>query len=53
MTQPPAATRYQAMPYQRCGRSGLQLPAIEAALGGLRQRTFSATELDRIDRILA
>jgi L-glyceraldehyde 3-phosphate reductase len=28
----PATTRYEAMPYRRCGRSGLQLPAISLGL---------------------
>jgi L-glyceraldehyde 3-phosphate reductase len=28
----PAADRYDAMPYRRCGRSGLQLPAISLGL---------------------
>jgi L-glyceraldehyde 3-phosphate reductase len=28
----PAANRYQAMVYRRCGRSGLQLPAISLGL---------------------
>jgi L-glyceraldehyde 3-phosphate reductase len=28
----PAATRYDAMPYRRCGRSGLLLPAISLGL---------------------
>ena len=28
MTYAPAADRYERMPYNRCGRSGLQLPAI-------------------------
>ena len=28
----PAATRYDAMPYRRCGRSGLKLPAISLGL---------------------
>ena len=28
----PAATRYEAMPYQRCGRSGVKLPAISLGL---------------------
>jgi len=28
----PAATRYQAMVYRRCGRSGLQLPALSLGL---------------------
>ena len=27
-----AATRYDAMPYRRCGRSGLKLPAISLGL---------------------
>ncbi|MCU0831459.1 MAG: L-glyceraldehyde 3-phosphate reductase [Rhizobiaceae bacterium] len=28
----PAADRYSAMPYRRCGRSGLQLPAVSLGL---------------------
>jgi L-glyceraldehyde 3-phosphate reductase len=28
----PASARYEAMPYRRCGRSGLQLPAISLGL---------------------
>ena len=32
MTYVPAADRYDAMPYRRCGRSGLQLPAISLGL---------------------
>ena len=32
MTYSPAATRYDTMPYRRCGRSGLQLPAISLGL---------------------
>ena len=32
MPYQPAASRYQAMVYRRCGRSGLQLPAISLGL---------------------
>ncbi len=32
MTYQPAAQRYDAMTYQRCGRSGLKLPAISLGL---------------------
>ena len=32
MTYVPADQRYEAMPYRRCGRSGLQLPAISLGL---------------------
>jgi L-glyceraldehyde 3-phosphate reductase len=32
MTYVPAERRYDAMPYRRCGRSGLQLPAISFGL---------------------
>jgi len=32
MTYVPAEPRYEAMPYRRCGRSGLQLPAISLGL---------------------
>ncbi|MEA2136160.1 MAG: L-glyceraldehyde 3-phosphate reductase [Solirubrobacteraceae bacterium] len=32
MTYLPAADRYEPMPYRRCGRSGLQLPAISLGL---------------------
>jgi L-glyceraldehyde 3-phosphate reductase len=32
MTYVPAADRYDAMPYRRCGRSGLKLPAISLGL---------------------
>ena len=32
MTYLPAADRYQPMPYRRCGRSGLQLPAFSLVL---------------------
>ena len=32
MTYVPAEHRYEAMPYRRCGRSGLQLPAISLGL---------------------
>jgi L-glyceraldehyde 3-phosphate reductase len=32
MTYVPAADRYEAMPYRRCGRSGLKLPAISLGL---------------------
>jgi L-glyceraldehyde 3-phosphate reductase len=32
MTYIPAASRYDAMPYRRAGRSGLQLPAISVGL---------------------
>jgi len=32
MPYQPAATRYDAMPYRRCGRSGLKLPAISLGL---------------------
>jgi L-glyceraldehyde 3-phosphate reductase len=32
MTHVPADDRYEAMPYRRCGRSGLQLPAISLGL---------------------
>jgi L-glyceraldehyde 3-phosphate reductase len=28
----PAADRYDRMPYRRCGRSGLQLPAVSLGL---------------------
>ena len=29
---PPASTRYDSMPYARCGRSGLKLPAVSLGL---------------------
>ena len=32
MTYIPAETRYDAMPYRRCGRSGLKLPALSLGL---------------------
>jgi L-glyceraldehyde 3-phosphate reductase len=32
MTYVPAPDRYDAMPYRRCGRSGLQLPALSLGL---------------------
>jgi len=32
MTYVPAEHRYDAMPYRRCGRSGLQLPAVSLGL---------------------
>jgi L-glyceraldehyde 3-phosphate reductase len=32
MTHVPAADRYDAMPYRRCGRSGLSLPAVSLGL---------------------
>ena len=32
MPYQPAANRYQAMVYRRCGRSGLQLPALSLGL---------------------
>ena len=32
MPYTPAATRYQEMPYRRCGNSGLLLPAISLGL---------------------
>jgi L-glyceraldehyde 3-phosphate reductase len=32
MTYVPAADRYDAMPYRRCGRSGIKLPAISLGL---------------------
>jgi len=32
MTYVPASDRYDAMPYRRCGRSGLKLPAISLGL---------------------
>ena len=32
MSYEPAADRYDRMPYRRCGRSGLQLPAISLGL---------------------
>ncbi len=32
MTYIPAETRYDAMPYRRCGRSGLMLPAVSLGL---------------------
>ena len=32
MPYTPAPTRYDAMPYNRCGRSGLKLPAISLGL---------------------
>ena len=32
MSYEPAEHRYDAMPYRRCGRSGLQLPAISLGL---------------------
>lgn len=32
MTYRPSDTRYDSMPYQRCGRSGLQLPTIALGL---------------------
>src|SRR3954467_15583526 len=32
MTYRAAETRYEAMPYRRCGRSGIQLPAISLGL---------------------
>ena len=32
MTYVPAESRYESMPYRRCGRSGLQLPAISLGL---------------------
>jgi L-glyceraldehyde 3-phosphate reductase len=32
MTYVPAADRYDAMPYRRCGRSGISLPAISLGL---------------------
>ena len=32
MTYVPAETRYDTMPYRRCGKSGLKLPAISFGL---------------------
>src|ERR687896_1771584 len=32
MTYAPAEHRYEAMPYRRCGRGGLKLPAISLGL---------------------
>ena len=32
MSHTPSATRYETMPYRRCGRSGLKLPAISLGL---------------------
>ncbi|MEP3035074.1 MAG: aldo/keto reductase, partial [Pseudoruegeria sp.] len=32
MTYHPADTRYDSMPYRRCGRSGLKLPAVSLGL---------------------
>ena len=32
MSYEPASTRYDSMPYNRCGRSGLKLPAISLGL---------------------
>lgn len=32
MTYQPSATRYQNMPYRRCGKSGILLPAISLGL---------------------
>jgi len=32
MTYAPSGTRYEKMPYRRCGRSGLKLPAISLGL---------------------
>jgi L-glyceraldehyde 3-phosphate reductase len=32
MSHAPAADRYDAMPYRRCGRSGLQLPVVSLGL---------------------
>ena len=32
MAYDPAADRYEKMPYRRCGRSGLKLPAISLGL---------------------
>lgn len=32
MTYTPSPTRYESMPYNRCGRSGLKLPAISLGL---------------------
>lgn len=32
MSHTPSATRYESMPYRRCGRSGLKLPAISLGL---------------------
>src|ERR671928_733149 len=32
MTYVPAADRYDSMPYRRCGRSGLKLPAVSLGL---------------------
>jgi L-glyceraldehyde 3-phosphate reductase len=32
MTHVPAADRYASLPYRRCGRSGLQLPAVSLGL---------------------
>jgi L-glyceraldehyde 3-phosphate reductase len=28
----PSSTRYETMPYRRCGRSGLKLPAVSLGL---------------------
>lgn len=32
MTYIPSPTRYDAMPYRRCGKSGLLLPALSLGL---------------------
>ena len=44
MTYVAAADRYERMPYRRCGRSGLQLPAhVARALAQLRRTTGRST----------
>src|SRR5437016_3212260 len=47
----PSAERYEAMPYRRCGRSGLKLPALSLGLwwnfGGDRPRDTSRAILRR------
>ena len=48
MTYVPPADRYDRMPYRRCGRSGLQLPArLARALAQLRPRPAAARRAAR------
>ena len=45
MTYQPNPNRYNDMPYRRCGKSGLLLPAVSLGLGAGHGGELSADEL--------
>ena len=45
-----AEDRYEHMKYRRCGRSGIQLPAVSLGLWQLARPQFEPGELAEIDR---